>query len=68
MNSTRRLRVIEIPKESLMDFPALVDQIAAVPLKFIIFIDDLSFSQQDDTYAALKAVLEGGWRPVRKMR
>lgn len=54
------LRVIEIPKESLMDFPALVDQIAAVPLKFIIFIDDLSFSQQDDTYAALKAVLEGG--------
>ena len=52
--------MIEIPKESLMDFPALVDQIAAVPLKFIIFIDDLSFSQQDDTYAALKAVLEGG--------
>lgn len=54
------LRVIEIPKENLMDFPALVDQIAAIPLKFIIFIDDLSFSRQDDTYAALKAVLEGG--------
>lgn len=54
------LRVIEIPKEALMDFPELVDQIAAIPLKFIIFIDDLSFSQQDDTYAALKAVLEGG--------
>lgn len=54
------LRVIEMPKEFLMDFPALVDQIAAIPMKFIIFIDDLSFSQQDDTYAALKAVLEGG--------
>jgi len=54
------LRVIEMPKEFLMDFPALVDQIAALPMKFIIFIDDLSFSQQDDTYAALKAVLEGG--------
>ena len=29
-------------------------------MKFVIFIDDLSFSRQDDTYAALKAVLEGG--------
>ncbi len=37
------LRVIEMPKESLMDFPKLVDQIAAIPMKFIIFIDDLSF-------------------------
>ena len=43
-----------------MDFPTLVDEIAALPMKFIVFIDDLSFSQQDDTYAALKAVLEGG--------
>ena len=29
-------------------------------MRFILFIDDLSFSSQDDTYAALKAVLEGG--------
>ena len=57
---TQRLRVIEMPKESLMEFPQLVDQIAALPMKFIIFIDDLSFSQQDSTYASLKAVLEGG--------
>ena len=46
---TRGLRVIEMPKESLMDFPRLVDEIAALPMRF-----------QDDTYAALKAVLEGG--------
>ena len=57
---SKGLRVIEMPKESLMDFPILVDQIAAIPMKFIIFIDDLSFSKQNDTYAALKAVLEGG--------
>lgn len=54
------LRVIEMPKECLMDFPALVDAIAALPMRFLIFIDDLSFSRQDDTYASLKAVLEGG--------
>jgi predicted AAA+ superfamily ATPase len=27
---------------------------------FIIFIDDLSFTKQNDTYAALKAVLGAG--------
>ena len=57
---TQGLRVIEMPKEFLMDFPDLVAQIAYLPMKFIIFIDDLSFSHQDDTYASLKAVLEGG--------
>ena len=30
------------------------------PFASLFFIDDLSFTQQDDTYAALKAVLEGG--------
>ena len=43
-----------------MDFPYLVDQIAGIPMKFIIFIDDLSFSQQDGTYAALKSVYRVG--------
>ena len=57
---TEGLRVIEMPKEYLMDFPYLVDQIATVPMRFIIFIDDLSFSSQDSTYAALKSVLQGG--------
>ncbi|HIS69497.1 MAG TPA: ATP-binding protein [Candidatus Gallacutalibacter stercoravium] len=57
---SRGLRMVEMPKERLQDFPKLVDQIAPLPLCFIIYIDDLSFSQQDDTFAALKAVLEGG--------
>ncbi|MCI9272932.1 MAG: ATP-binding protein [Clostridiales bacterium] len=54
------LRMVEMPKESLCDFPKLVERIAQVPLRFIVFIDDLSFSKQDDSFAALKAVLEGG--------
>ena len=37
------LRIVEIPKERLIDFPILVDKIATLPMKFIIFIDDLSF-------------------------
>ncbi len=54
------LRVVEMPKERLVDFPILVDKIAALPMKFIIFIDDLSFQKQDQSYTSLKALLEGG--------
>lgn len=54
------LRIVEMPKEQLSEFPLLVDQIASIPMKFILFIDDLSFQKQDSSYASLKAVLEGG--------
>ena len=54
------LRIVEMPKERLMDFPLLIDRIAANPMKFIIFVDDLSFQRQDKNYTSLKAVLEGG--------
>ena len=30
------------------------------PFKFIVFLDDLSFSREDDNFAALKAFIEGG--------
>ena len=36
-----------------------MDRLAANPLKFILFIDDLSFTANDDNFAALKAILEG---------
>ena len=34
-------------------------KIADNPLKFIIFIDDLSFNKNDDCFSMLKAALEG---------
>ena len=37
----------------------IVETISRNPLKFIIFIDDLSFTEDDNDYAALKAILEG---------
>ena len=54
------LRMIEMPKEFLRQLPDLTGRLAKLPLKFIVFIDDLSFSDGDDNFAALKAVLEGG--------
>lgn len=54
------LRMIEVPKARLPELPAVTARLAASPLRFILFIDDLSFSGNDDSFAALKAVLEGG--------
>lgn len=53
------LRLIEVKKNQLYQIPDLVESLAANPLKFILFIDDLSFSANDDDFAALKAILEG---------
>jgi len=53
------LRIIEVPKELLADFNQILRIIRNRPHKFIIFIDDLSFSDDESTYTALKAVLEG---------
>ena len=53
------LRLIELKKEQLRETPQLVDTLAHNPLKFILFIDDLSFTRDDDDFSALKAMLEG---------
>ena len=53
------LRIIEVRKEQLHDIPSILDELSENPLKFILFIDDLSFQKDDDNFSALKAVLEG---------
>ena len=53
------LRILEVRKEQLHEIPAILDELNSNPLKFILFIDDLSFQRDDDNFAALKAILEG---------
>ncbi len=53
------LRIIEVRKDQLGIIPKILDELAINPLKFILFIDDLSFLSDDDNFNALKAVLEG---------
>lgn len=53
------LRIVEVRREQLGKIPALLDELSENPLKFILFIDDLSFRGDDDGCGALKAVLEG---------
>lgn len=53
------LRLIQITKEQLPLLPDIMEQIYDNPLKFILFIDDLTFSGMEDSFGTLKATLEG---------
>lgn len=53
------LRIIEVKKNQLYQIPYILEDLSANPLKFILFIDDLSFTGNDDNFSALKATLEG---------
>jgi uncharacterized protein len=55
----RGLRLIEVAKSELKNLPVIVEQLRDRPQKFIIFVDDLSFEEDDDAFKALKVVLEG---------
>lgn len=57
--SPKGLRLVEVGKAELQDLPLIVDRLRNAPQKFIIFVDDLSFEEDDDAYKALKVVLEG---------
>lgn len=54
------LRLVQLKKSKIEIFPELVSVLATIPLKFIIFIDDLSFNDEEDDYKNLKSLLEGG--------
>lgn len=53
------VRLIELRKDQLFSLSSVMGQIRDNPLKFILFIDDLSFQKNDDSFSMLKAALEG---------
>lgn len=53
------LRMIEISKGDISDLTLIRELLADSPLKFIIYIDDLSFDSREDSFGELKAALEG---------
>jgi predicted AAA+ superfamily ATPase len=54
------LRLVEVRKSDLFELPRILDTLAARALRFVLFIDDLSFEVIDDSFTCLKALLEGG--------
>ena len=55
----RGLRIVEISKGDISDLTLIRDKLYENPMKFIIFIDDLSFDKKEDSFSELKAALEG---------
>jgi predicted AAA+ superfamily ATPase len=55
----RGLRLIELGKTELIHLNEIVAMVGDAPQKFVIFVDDLSFEEDEDQYKTLKVVLEG---------
>jgi uncharacterized protein len=55
----RGLRLVEVSRDDLSDFPWIIQQLRDRPERFILFVDDLSFDEGEHDYRGLKAVLEG---------
>lgn len=53
------LRLVEVPKERLTDFPYIAQALRRRRERFILFVDDLSFEEHETEYKGLKALLEG---------
>ena len=59
-DKSKRLILIEVHKEDITSLPQLLNVLRPEKNKFLLFCDDLSFSDEDDTYKSLKGILEGG--------
>lgn len=57
--SNKGLRIIEVDKEQLSDFTRIIRILKKKKQKFIIFVDDLVFAENEASYSALKTILEG---------
>ena len=55
----RGLRLVEVAKEDLEALPRVLESLRARAPRFVIFVDDLSFEENEVEYKALKALLEG---------
>jgi hypothetical protein len=53
------LRLIEIERDHLADLPRVVEQLAGLTQRFVLFCDDLSFESGEGDYRVLKSVLDG---------
>ena len=54
------LRMIEIYKHQFKDLSSVISQIKNRNYRFIIYMDDLSFEDNETEYKYLKAIIEGG--------
>ena len=56
----KRLILIEIYRDDIKTLPLLISELSNFEHRFIIYCDDLSFSENENNYKSLKTVLDGG--------
>ena len=59
LNEYKTLRIVQLDKKQVSAIFDLYERLSVIPLHFIIFIDDLCFSEDDDGFFVLKQALEG---------
>lgn len=58
-HSEAGLRLVEVGKERLSELPRLLEVLRGRGLRFIVYVDDLSFEEDEVEYKSLKALIEG---------
>ncbi len=56
------LAVVEIPEPHIPHVPRILEALEGDPRRWVLYLDDLSFSGPGDHYRELKVLLEGGLR------
>lgn len=62
----RGLRLVELPKPELDNLSRVIEELSQIPMKFILFFDDITFDADDDRIGILKSILEGAASGDRK--
>lgn len=55
----RGLKAVEVAREDLAELPRTLAALRGRGVKCVVFVDDLSFEEEETGYKALKALLEG---------
>lgn len=64
VNEYPELRIVQIPKGEILGLYRVYEILKELPLKFILFLDDITFNDGDEGYSFLKQVLEGSVIPM----
>ena len=59
LNEFKEIKIVQIFKNNLINLDKLYTILKKLPYKFIIFADDISFKQDDESFSTMKAILEG---------
>jgi predicted AAA+ superfamily ATPase len=58
--AARGLRLVELGRRHLGDLPRLWELLGPAPQRFVVFVDDLSFEEDETGYKDAKSAMQGG--------